>query len=200
MPPSLPTTLRDRDIRAELTAWVRAQHINDPDTSFVPELGLQAGRVRVDLAVVNGSVHGYEIKSAADTLARLPVQAAGYSKVCDYVTILATRDHLPQIRRIVPKWWGVVEVSRRVGKVKLRASRQARQNPGRNAFAIAQLLWRDEALALLAEHRLDHGIRSKPRATLWRCLAANLDIDALSDHVRMTLRTRPSWRVDPPQA
>jgi hypothetical protein len=200
VPPAIPTTLRDRDIRAELTAWVHAQHADDPSTSFVPELGLQAGRVRVDLAVVNGSVHGYEIKSAADTLARLPAQAAGYSEVCDYVTIVATRDHLPQIRRIVPKWWGIVQVSLRVGKVELRASRQARRNPGRNAFAVAQLLWRDEALALLAEHQLDHGIRSKPRATLWRRLAANLDIDVLSEHARMTLRTRPSWRVDPPPA
>jgi len=36
------------------------------------------GASRIDRAVVNGSVHGYEIKSETDDLTRLPAQARAY--------------------------------------------------------------------------------------------------------------------------
>jgi len=61
--------------------------------------------------VVNGKLHGYEIKSDADTLKRLPAQAEVYSAVFDLVTIVVGEHHLDTVRAIVPEWWGIVKAA-----------------------------------------------------------------------------------------
>src|SRR5690242_17854466 len=66
--------LRDRDVRKALKSKLLREHIADPRTLVLDELGLRHGACRVDIAVVNGSMHGYEIKSDSDTLERLPSQ------------------------------------------------------------------------------------------------------------------------------
>lgn len=189
--------LRDRDIRAALAARVACDHGGDDHTRIVQELGLRSGRFRIDMAVVNGSIHGYEIKSAADTLQRLPAQAVCYGEICDFVTIVATANHLVGVRKIVPRWWGIVTVRSIAGGLSLRQTRRARQNPRIDPVAVAQLLWREEALLLLEERGLADGVRGKPRSALWRRLAERLPSDELMESVRNTLIHRPTWRVDP---
>ncbi len=64
--------MRDRDVRQALRRKVLRDHIGDSSTLVLDELGLRHGTCRVDIAVVNSLLHGYEIKSDADNLARLP--------------------------------------------------------------------------------------------------------------------------------
>src|SRR5438045_2701845 len=99
--------MRDIDIRLALRSSIEREHGGDADTRIVEELGLCQGIARVDLAVINGNVHGYEIKSEHDTLARLPAQTHTYNQVLDFVTIVTAPAHAHKIRCIVPKWWGV---------------------------------------------------------------------------------------------
>ena len=66
--------LKDSDIRKSLYNNILKKHEDASDTIVLNELGLLQGACRVDIAVVNGSLHGYEIKSEADTLDRLPYQ------------------------------------------------------------------------------------------------------------------------------
>ena len=61
---------RDCDIRLALENRLVQQHSNEPDTLIRHEVGICAGKRRLDMAVVNGEFTGYEIKSDADTLAR----------------------------------------------------------------------------------------------------------------------------------
>jgi hypothetical protein len=65
------TRMRDGDIRAALHAHLIVEHQEEPDTRFLDELSL-CGLVRVDVAVINGTLAGYELKSDQDTLRRLP--------------------------------------------------------------------------------------------------------------------------------
>ena len=46
----------------------------NPNSRVVDELELLRGVVRVDVAVISDTLHGYEIKSASDNLIRLPNQ------------------------------------------------------------------------------------------------------------------------------
>ena len=46
-------------IRPVLSDRLRRQHAKEADTVLIEELGLSRGLVRVDLAVVNGSLHGF---------------------------------------------------------------------------------------------------------------------------------------------
>ena len=71
--------MNDHQLRRALKSKVLARYAKDPDTRVVEELGLRHGLARVDVAVVNGIIHGYELKSDKDNLKRLPHQIQVYS-------------------------------------------------------------------------------------------------------------------------
>jgi hypothetical protein len=180
-----------------LHAQELACYKDDPETRIVPELGIFQGTSRIDIAVINGFLHGYEIKSERDTLTRLPNQAAAYGQVFDTVTIVAGSSHITQVRAIVPKWWGILEAKPlRGGDVKLLRRRVERPNPIVNPVAVAQLLWKDEALMLLSLEGDVRGLRSKPRRIVWEALAAQIPLDVLRAKVREVLKTREGWRSE----
>jgi hypothetical protein len=187
--------MKDRDIRLALKDKLLMQFGSDPDTLILDELGLCQGSVRIDMAVVNGALHGYEIKSERDTLERLPHQQASYSKVFDEVTIVVGQCYLSCIRDHVPVWWGIVlAVPDRSGTARLVSKRKAKRNPRVDAYAVAQLLWRDETLELLSEIGTLDGLRSKPRKFLWQALADQLPLNDLRTKVREKLVSRKEWR------
>jgi hypothetical protein len=191
--------MRDIDIRRRLRSDERL-HPSDPDTRIVEELGLCQGIARVDLAVVNGTIHGYEIKSERDNLARLPGQAEIYSRVLDYVTIVTAPTHANNVRKAVPEWWGIWAVADRRGEIRLEELRNAARNPGVSAVALAQLLWRNEALQALVDRGLATGIRSRSRRELWSRLVSELTLEELGNTVRESIKSRGAdWRVASPQ-
>lgn len=168
--------------------------LHDPaDTLVLDELEVCQGIARVDVAVVNGILHGYEIKSDADTLARLPVQVQAYSRAFERVTVVCGRKHLVNVRRLIPAWWGILVAECHDGAVRLVHVRRDQRNPSIDLFAQAQLLWRDEVLAALERYELAQGIRSKPRLALWRQLATQAPA-AVSEVVREALKARAGWR------
>jgi len=189
--------MRDFDVREALRSRLLAEHAEDmASTLLVDELGL-CGESRVDLAVVNGSLTGYELKSARDRLDRLPNQVATYGRVLDYAYLVVAHSHLSQARKMLPSWWGILVAREEGGTVVLSHQRKARHNPAVDAGSLAQLLWRDEALSVLARHGLDRGVRTKARHVLWAKLADDLDLDQLRDEVRENLKARRGWRESP---
>jgi hypothetical protein len=191
--------MRDIDIRRRLRSDERL-HPRDPDTRIVEELGLCQGVARVDLAVVNGTIHGYEIKSDRDTLARLPGQVAIYNRVLDYVTVVTACTHADNVRKVVPEWWGIWAVAGDQAEIQLESVRGPARNPAVSASALAQLLWRDEALQALADRGLAAGMRSKTRQQIWRRLASELTLEDLGQVVRERIKSRSAdWRsLEPP--
>lgn len=188
--------VRDPDIRFELLSRIETEFEHDPETKIVPELGLCNGSVRIDVAVINGAIHGYEIKSARDTLQRLTAQQDVYSKVCDFVTIIGAGSHLEKIADMVPAWWGITEATLSARQVVLQPRRNPQQNTHIDPFALAQLLWRDEALDVLRGQGIGRGLASKPRKVLWARLANELSIEELGQFVRERIKERTNWRVD----
>lgn len=184
--------MRDRDIRSALRKKLAAAH--ETDTLIIDEMGVCQGAARVDIAVINGAINGYEIKSERDTLERLPIQQAVYSRVFDTVTIVAATEHLDRVAARVPDWWGIYLADEANGQVVLSQVRRSRENPAVDPFALAQLLWRDEALAILDQYGCADGVRRKPRKAIWERLAHVLAIDELKAHVRSALKARKNWR------
>ncbi len=176
---------------------LQKQYGRDPSTLIVEELGLCRGTVRVDLAVVNGSLKGYEIKSDRDTLVRLGNQAATYSKIFDTVTIVVAQRHLRQAESIVPKWWGidVAEYSDEAHLL-LTTIRTETANSRVDAQCLVELLWRNEVLALLAQLNCLKSLKSKPRRVLWDALATSVPLPELKKMVRASLKSRSGWRAD----
>jgi hypothetical protein len=192
-------TMRDRDIRTSLHGELaRAHRHYASETLFIDELGLCQGNARIDLAVVNGSLSGYEIKSERDTLQRLPHQVEVYSRALDYVTIVASESHIVKTIDLIPEWWGVLATRSQQGDISFRLVRQPQSNPSVDPYSVAQLLWRPEVVTILGDLGVKKGVTGKSRRVLWQALAETLPIDELRDRVRHTLKVRERWRSELP--
>jgi F420-0:gamma-glutamyl ligase-like protein len=191
--------VRDSDLRAALLRRLDRRHSHDAKTLILQELGLRHGAARVDIAVVNGSLHGYELKSDSDSLVRLARQALVYGSVLDRVTLVVGRRHAEEAVGMVPAWWGV-EVARvgPRGGLLFSCVRRAKNNPSQDPVAVAKLLWREEALELLQQLGAAEGFGSKPRAAIYARLAEVADPDEIRSRVRDRLRNRTGWRSGGP--
>lgn len=186
--------MRDMDVRTALHAKLEVEHAHErASTLLLDELGL-CGAVRVDVAVVNGALSGFELKSAADTLKRLPVQVDYYSRVLDYSTLVVAENHVDAALRMTPRWWGCSVATWDGHSVTLRERRRPKLNPSIDPYSLAQLLWREESLQVLERHDAARGVRGKPRTALWERLAESLSLEVLRAEVRQGLKARKSWR------
>ena len=188
--------MRDIDVRSALRQQLTLDHLSEPNTLVLDELGL-CGQVRVDVAVINGHLAGYEIKSEADTLRRLPTQVSIYSEVLDYAHLVVAGRHHDHALPLIPAWWGVHVAESRSGTVRLTTVRLPRRNREIVPMSLAQLLWRDEALDELALRGADRGVRTKARWHVWVRLADVLTADELRGVVRERLKARQGWRDAP---
>jgi hypothetical protein len=189
--------MRDEDVRRVLRIRLAAVHAHDEGALVLEELGLCRGTVRVDMAVVNGALKGYEIKSERDTLVRLETQASIYSQVFDTVTLVVAQRHLSAAEAIVPPWWGIeVATCDSLLSVTLATVRKEEINPSVDARSLVQLLWRDEVLEILDRWSPSKPLCSKPRRVLWEYLANVMPLPDLKEAVRAALKSRTKWRVD----
>lgn len=189
--------MRDYDVRIALRAQLELEHADDRSTRIVEELGL-CEQARVDFAVINGALTGFELKSERDTLTRLPRQAYTYSRVFDYVHLVSAENHVKKALDVIPEWWGVVVAAPLcTGGLSLEPHRSGSENPAIDPTAIVQLLWRGEALAILERFGADHGVRTKPRELVWARLTESVTVTVLRDEVRDALKARRGWRETP---
>lgn len=186
--------LKDNDIREVLLSELFCQYANINDAKIVNEMGVLHGQSRVDIAVINGIIHGYEIKSESDTLNRLPNQINDYNQVFDRMTIVVQRNYLEKVKEMVPNWWGIILVTKSKGNVNLRQLRKGRTNSKVDALALCRLLWRDEALDILKEKGLHKGYLSKPRSDIYKRLCDSIEIEQLKIMVNQQLKKRVGWR------
>lgn len=189
--------MRDPDVRRAVRERLAAEHFDDPDTRIVEEMGLWSGAVRVDLAVINGELAGFEIKSAKDTLSRLPTQAALYNAVFDRVFLIAAEKHIERASSEIPAWWGIVAALAEGERVVLHDVRSASMNPGVEPVQVARLLWRSEALDVLDRYGAAKGVRSASRERLCERLSEALSPECLRHEVRRCLKDRSSWLGEP---
>lgn len=185
----------DCEIRAALLAILRESHVNDDDVALLEELGLCRGDVRVDVTLVNGSLHGYEIKSDRDSLRRLPHQVRVYSAVLDRATLVVGERHACDAINVVPAWWEILLAKLTPAGLVLTQLRPGHFNQNRDSRALVELLWLDDALALLDARNAVRGFRSKPRRVVWNRVCEIYDVDEIAAAVRERLKSRPERRV-----
>lgn len=192
----LPTN--DTAIRAALHRK-KLQHLKTlPNTIVIDELGLAHARSRVDVAVINGCVHGYEIKSGQDTLDRLPGQIKIYRETLEKLTIVCASKHVERVEVLVPEWCGILEARQgKRGAIHFSSVRRDRTNPDMNPVMLAHLLWRPEAIALLSRFGLPARDLRRPRKQLYELLAQVLSAKEITASIREFMGTRRAWRDHP---
>lgn len=185
-------------IRRVLLADLKDLHRSDAECKVVEELGINHGSVRADIAVINGAMNCYEIKSDKDNLLRLPEQICAYNAIFDRTTIVVGQSHVLSVIEMVPDWWGITLARASIGDevdLKMSTIRAAQPNNARDCLPIARLLWRHEALGVLTELEIDKGLRSKPKKFIYDALVKSLELESLSQIVRSILRSRQNWRA-----
>lgn len=163
------------------------------------ELGVQHGANRVDYAIVNGIMCGFEIKSDRDTLDRLPEQVKEFSEVFDELTLVVGKKHLYHAIHQIPDWWGVwLAKEDGTGLVEIQVIREPQKNKYQDIKSIARLLWKEEALRILEERNEAKGLRNKSREIIYTRIKDVFasELDTFKARVSLTLTSREGWRVD----
>lgn len=182
--------MRDKDIRNIIHNYLSEKYNDIHDTKIVDELNIKNGLARIDIAVINGSLHGYEIKSEVDTLDRLKGQIKYYSSSLEKISIVVNPKHTQKAMEEIPNWWGVIEVDL---KKNINEIREANENIAIEITDTLTLLWKDELINIFEQYNLSYK-KSWNRSKLINELAKNIDINKLLKEIRHTLKSRKNWR------
>lgn len=182
--------LRDSDIRRPLHRWLLHQHASDPDTNIIHELKLPRNSARVDVAVVNGEIAAFEIKSDTDSLARLPRQVSCFNMVFDKICIVTTHRHQKSIENKVPQWWGIAIAQDDGVEVDFISARKGRRNPNPDVIALLHALYVPELLSIVRVAGI-HATSHHGKSALIE-MAAELAPDLARNGARDALRKRHS--------
>ena len=188
--------MNDVDIRQNFHKKILRRQHTQKDTLVIDELGLNHGKCRADIAVINGHLAAYEIKSNNDSLRRLEEQVKSYNAVFDKVSIVVGDRYIKTIQNYIPEWWGVIlSVRGPRGAVNFDTIREARTNKNIDPISIAQLLWRNEAEEILQQKKLSPRILRQPRVVLYEYLVDTLNICELRKFVIEYFRKRKTGDV-----
>lgn len=179
---------RDSDIRRVLLAALGQEYCDSEHDLIVEEFGCNSARA--DVAVINGSLHAYEIKSDSDSLDRLPSQVEAYRGVFQYVTLVCGCRLLDRARWTIPDWWGLQKAEYKRGGVILKTIRAAKPNPCQDALALAGMLWKTEALACLRRHNHKAVTSRNTADEVARAVATCIPVAILTDEVRQAIKAR----------
>lgn len=142
-------SLKPNEIRSVLRNWVTDKFQLKHDDILIDELGFSNRSVsstidqtfRADLALANGRLAAFEIKSGADSLKRWDTQMNGYLNVFDEVWLCCHGKHLQKALEVTNKAIGILLIDDLGG---VAVVRYAKNNHLVNIYDLSGLLWREE--------------------------------------------------------
>ena len=182
----------DKDIRPILYDKISnlKEFTSDNTSIIIDEFPVVEGSARVDIAVVNGKLHGFEIKSDQDTLDRLSDQIFFYNMVFDKMTLVVSEKFKDKLINIIPKWWGIYYIKTVGNKPKLVVEKKSKLNKDIKIEAFLSLLWRNEMLELLLSNNIKKGVKSKNKEDLTQIIIKNFSFNEIKNFTRLKLKTR----------
>ena len=170
--------LLDKDIREPLFDWLEEQYAR---IRILEEK--QIGRSRADVvAVTEQGLIGIEIKSDADTYARLKRQVRDYDRFYDFNMVVAGTSHAAHIHEHVPDYWGIITVEPENGRTDFYQVRAPEQNPKVKTASKLSLLWRPELAAIQERCGLPK-YREKSKEFVQKKLLEKLSEDVLQSEI-----------------
>ena len=182
--------LYDKDIREPLFDFLEERY---GKTRIIEEK--QVGRSRADVVMVRpGSLSGIEIKSDADTYARLERQVQDYDRYFDYNYVAAGSSHGNHVKEHVPSWWGIITVEQDQDQVDFYVLREALPNPNRLLRAKLSLLWRPELAHIQKINQLPK-YREKSKLFVMEKILAKVPEDLLHQQISQELIERDYTKI-----
>ena len=167
--------LYDKDIREPLFGFLEETY---GKVRILEEK--QTGAARADVVMITPKIlYGIEIKSDADTYARLEKQVRYYNWYYDRNIIVVGTSHALHVKEHVPDWWGIISVERdEKGGLDFYEIRKAEVNPRVKDYRKITILWRSE-LAHLQELNKLPKYRNKSKDYVRKLLLERVDADKL---------------------
>lgn len=132
--------LHDKDIREPLFEFLEEAY---GKIRIIEEKAM--GKSRADVVMVTpDSLYGIEIKSDADTYARLERQVKDYDLYYDLNYAVVGTSHAMHIREHLPAWWGIITVELVEGETDFYIMRKPMPNPKTDWKRKIGILWRPE--------------------------------------------------------
>lgn len=158
------------------------------DAVLINEMVVGNWSRRADLAVANGKLHAFEIKSDLDTLKRLEGQVGTYIRYFDKVTVVTTEKFLKATIDMLPIEVEIWVAEHTIHGVKIRIARRGRTREICDKQSLCGFLHKPEIVALLRKH----GVSSSTdvsRSELVQ-LASDLPLKRVREEVLLTLKNR----------
>ena len=113
------------------------------------------GNSRADVVMVTPeAIFGIEIKSDADTYARLKSQVKDYDKYYDMNFVVVGTSHAAHIEEHVPAYWGIITVEEVDNNLDFYILRRPEPNPKVTWKRKLEMLWRPEIAVLQDEFKM----------------------------------------------
>lgn len=181
----------ERAIRGAVRSWLL--RTAEPEALVRDELAVRSARV--DLVRIGSLLEGFEIKSDFDNLDRLPRQVEEFSRFFDSMTVVVGELFAHEVAGAVPRWWGIkVASSASDGEVRLCVLRTGARNPNQSIEALAEMLWRAEAINALQELAGMQATKCWTSVQVRERLVGSVPIEAL--HRFVVQRLRDPSRID----
>jgi len=136
--------LYDKDIREPLFEFLEEEYRK---IRILEEKTINDSRADIMMVLPDGLV-GIEIKSDADTYARLAGQVKDYDRFFDENIVVVGSVHAMHIGEHVPEYWGIITVEETESGPDFYILRQPGLNPGASVRNKLSMLWRPELAAL----------------------------------------------------
>ena len=177
--------LYDKDIREPLFEFLEEKY---GKIRIIEEK--QMGKSRADIMMVlQKALVGIEIKSDADTYARLERQIKDYNRFFDYNYVVVGSKHAKHINEHVPEWWGIISVELIEETVDFYVIREATINKKCNRKKKLGLLWRPE-LAHIQEINGMPKYKEKSKAFVIDKISTMIPEELLSEQISQELFER----------
>ena len=139
--------LLDKDIRESLFWYFEEKY---GMVRFIEEKSI--GKSRADVMLVTtDSLIGIEIKSDADTYARLKSQVRNYDRFFDYNYVVVGKSHKKHVEEHVPPYWGIVSCYPGEDDLIFELVRMPEPNPKVKSEKKISILWRRELNSICEE-------------------------------------------------
>lgn len=154
------------------------------------------GKSRADLVMVlPDQIAGIEIKSDADTYARLKRQVKDYDQFYDRNYVVAGSSHALHIEEHVPSWWGIVTVEQVDGAADFYVLREAKPNPELKLKKKLSILWRPELVRIQEINGLP-GYKEKSKDFVIGKIAEKVPEDTLAGQISDLLFERDYTTIE----
>lgn len=181
--------LYDKDIREGLFEFLDE---NFGKNRIIEEK--QIGKSRADaMMVTKDKIWGIEIKSDADTFARLERQVKDYNRFFDYNIVAVGASHASHIEEHVPDYWGIITIEDNGGIPDFYFLRQPKPNPKKEKAVMfrnqVSFLWRPE-LAHVQEINDMPKYKTLSKANVIKKIIEKVPADILKEQVCQELFDR----------